>query len=104
LQIFIIPAVWLAVNTIINQSPLVFKILPLALKYISFTAAHSSVKLQILDKVILTKEETMGRRDFRQHETKKPKKDGKKSIVGTTSEPLPEVEVIKRGKKEKPEF
>jgi hypothetical protein len=46
----------------------------------------------------------MGRRDFRQHETKKPKKDAKKSIVGTTAEPLPEVEVIKRGKKEKEEY
>jgi hypothetical protein len=46
----------------------------------------------------------MGRKDFRHHETKKTKKDVKKSIVGTTSEPLPEVEVIKRGKKEKEEF
>ena len=50
------------------------------------------------------KEEDMGRKDFRHHETKKPKKDTKKSIVGSVGEPLPEVEVIKRGKKEKEEF
>jgi len=46
----------------------------------------------------------MGSRDFRHHETKKQKKDSKKSIVGNSAEPLPEVEVIKRGKKEKEEF
>jgi len=46
----------------------------------------------------------MGSRDIRHHETKKLKKDAKKSIVGTTNEPLPEVEVIKHGKKEKEEF
>jgi hypothetical protein len=82
----------------------IFKIITARCNNFNFTAVHSSGKLQILDNVILTKEVNMARRDIRHHEVKKPKKDSKKSIVGTTSEPLPEVEVIKRGKKEKEEF
>jgi hypothetical protein len=47
----------------------------------------------------------MGRRDIGKHETKKPKKDTKKSIISTGVElPPPTVEVIRRGKKEKQEF
>jgi hypothetical protein len=43
----------------------------------------------------------MGRKDFRHHEVKKPKKDARKIIQSTISEPaLPPVEVIKRKRKE----
>jgi hypothetical protein len=43
----------------------------------------------------------MGSRDFRHKETKKPKKDAKKStIANVIAPPPPVVEVIKRGKKE----
>ncbi|MDP2920403.1 MAG: hypothetical protein Q8O43_09340 [Dehalococcoidia bacterium] len=46
----------------------------------------------------------MGRRDFRHHEAKKPRKDAKKAILSAPVEPPPPpVEVIKRGKKERPE-
>ncbi len=46
----------------------------------------------------------MGSRDFRRHETKKPKKDEKKvaPVVSIIPQVAP-VEVIKRGKKEKSE-
>ena len=44
----------------------------------------------------------MGRKDFRHKETKKPKKDAKKMLT-TNIEPLPQVEVIKRPRKEKVE-
>jgi hypothetical protein len=45
----------------------------------------------------------MGSRDFSGREKKKPKKDGKKQpIISSSFEtPRPEVEVIKRGKKPK---
>jgi hypothetical protein len=46
----------------------------------------------------------MGRRDIGKHETKKPKKDAKKTIIGTGVEPPPQVEVIKRKRKEQEEF
>jgi hypothetical protein len=47
----------------------------------------------------------MGRRDFGKHEIKKTKKDAKKSVVGTSIEPPPpQVEVIKRKRKEQAEF
>ena len=38
----------------------------------------------------------MGRKDFGHKETKKPKKDAKKMLT-TNIEPLPQVEVIKKG-------
>lgn len=44
----------------------------------------------------------MGRRDFVHKETKKPKK-GTKKLLTTNIEPIPQVEVIKRGKKTKEE-
>lgn len=44
----------------------------------------------------------MGRKDFRQRESKKPKKDAKKSVP-ISFEPQAEVEVIKKGKKPRPE-
>jgi hypothetical protein len=44
----------------------------------------------------------MGKRDFAHKETKKPKK-GNKKILTTNIEPLPQVEVIKRGKKDREE-
>ncbi|HJM37008.1 MAG: hypothetical protein QGI92_00285 [Dehalococcoidales bacterium] len=46
----------------------------------------------------------MGRRDFRHHETKKPKKDTKKALISTIQRPqsVAEVEVIgKRKRKER---
>jgi hypothetical protein len=45
----------------------------------------------------------MGGRDFQKGEKKKPKKDAKKnSIISSSSlEPRPEVEVIRKGKKNK---
>jgi hypothetical protein len=46
----------------------------------------------------------MGKRDFRHHEAKKPKKDVRKIIQSTILEaPPPVVEVIKRKRKERPE-
>jgi hypothetical protein len=45
----------------------------------------------------------MGNRDMGKKETKKGKKDGKKSITGGGMEALPPVEVIRRGKKDKSE-
>lgn len=46
----------------------------------------------------------MGSRDFRKPEKKKPRKDEKKIIAPTTILSTPvEVEVIKKGKKERPE-
>jgi hypothetical protein len=44
----------------------------------------------------------MGGRDFQRSEKKKPKKDAaKKSISSSIEEPRPEVEVIRKGKKNK---
>jgi hypothetical protein len=44
----------------------------------------------------------MGNRDFAKGEKKKPKKDVKKSnIVSSIEQPRPEVEVIRKGKKNK---
>lgn len=45
----------------------------------------------------------MGSRDFASREKKKPKKDSKKQNIISTSfdAPKPEVEVIKKGKKNK---
>lgn len=45
----------------------------------------------------------MGRRDFRHHETKKPKKDDKKALVPNVQplQPVVEVEVIGKRKKKK---
>ena len=48
------------------------------------------------------REPIMGRKDFRQREAKKPKKDAKKSSP-IIFEPQAEVEVIKKGKKPRPE-
>ncbi len=45
----------------------------------------------------------MGKRDFRGRETKKPKKDSKKPISATILPPPVEVEVIKKGKKARPQ-
>ena len=46
----------------------------------------------------------MGKRDFRHHEAKKPKKDARKIIQATIMEPAPPpVEIIKRKRKERPE-
>jgi len=45
----------------------------------------------------------MGGRDFRHHETKKPKKDAKKPTVTEIIQPTAEVEVIKKKRKEKEE-
>jgi hypothetical protein len=43
----------------------------------------------------------MGSKDKSKRETKKPKKDGKKTIVPSIFEPVSEVEVVrKKGKKE----
>jgi hypothetical protein len=42
---------------------------------------------------------TMGRRDFKQREAKKPKKDAKKKSVSISFEQPVEVEVIRKGKK-----
>jgi len=44
----------------------------------------------------------MGRKDYGHRETKKPKKDAKKS-ASISFEPQAEVEVIKKGKKPRPE-
>ncbi len=42
----------------------------------------------------------MGRRDFRQHETKKPKKGAQKAPIATVlTPPPPVVEVIKKPRK-----
>jgi hypothetical protein len=44
----------------------------------------------------------MGNRDFNKGEKKKPKKDAKKApIISSVEQPRPEVEVIKKGKKNK---
>jgi len=44
-------------------------------------------------------------KDFSHREAKKPKKDSKKILsVGNIENPPPQVEVIKRGKKEKEDF
>ncbi len=43
----------------------------------------------------------MGKRDYRHRESKKPKKDAKKTPVTTIIQPPATVEVIKKGKKEK---
>ena len=47
----------------------------------------------------------MGGRDFQKGEKKKPKKDAKKGTIISSSiqEPRPEVEVIRKGKKNKEE-
>jgi hypothetical protein len=45
----------------------------------------------------------MGRRDYRHHESKKPKKDAKKVSIATVITPQPEVEVIKKVRKPKEE-
>ena len=41
----------------------------------------------------------MGKRDFKQRETKKPKKDAKKKSVSISFEQPAEVQVIRKGKK-----
>jgi hypothetical protein len=48
----------------------------------------------------------MGGRDFQKGEKKKPKKDAKKStnISSSFEAPRPEVEVIRKGKKNKEDF
>ena len=38
----------------------------------------------------------MGKRDFRQHEAKKPKKDEKKALAQVQAMPRPEPEVIRK--------
>ncbi len=45
----------------------------------------------------------MGKRDFRRHETKKPKKDAKKNLASTIQpiRPIVEVEVIGKKRKER---
>jgi hypothetical protein len=44
----------------------------------------------------------MGSRDFAKREKKKPKKDAKKSpVISAFETPRPEVEVIRKGKKDK---
>jgi hypothetical protein len=44
----------------------------------------------------------VGSRDFASREKKKPKKDARKQVISTNFEaPRPEVEVIKKGKKNK---
>jgi len=43
----------------------------------------------------------MGRKDFGHKETKKTKKDAKKSLSTNMEAPPPPVEVIRRGKKDK---
>jgi hypothetical protein len=45
----------------------------------------------------------MGNRDFNKGEKKKPKKDAKKqtTIISSIETPRPEVEVIRKGKKNK---
>lgn len=45
----------------------------------------------------------MGKRDLGHKESKKPKKDNKKLFSTGMQTPAPQVEVIKRGKKEKEE-
>jgi len=45
----------------------------------------------------------MGKKDFGHKEAKKPKKDAKKIFTTNIQSPPPPVEVIRRGKKEKPE-
>ena len=49
----------------------------------------------------LIKEAPMGKRDFRRHEAKKPKKGEKKPSVAAILPTPTTVEVIKKGKKEK---
>lgn len=43
----------------------------------------------------------MGKRDYRHRESKKPKKDAKKTPVTTIIQPPATVEVIKKGKQDK---
>ena len=45
----------------------------------------------------------MGRRDFRKHETKKPKKDSKKASVTEILSPPVTVEVVKKKRKQESE-
>lgn len=47
----------------------------------------------------------MGRKDFRHHETKKPKKDARKALAPTIQplQPVAEVEVIGKRKRKEPE-
>jgi hypothetical protein len=45
----------------------------------------------------------MGRRDYRHHENKKPKKDAKKINVSDILPPPVTVEVIKKKKRKEPE-
>lgn len=45
----------------------------------------------------------MGRRDYRHRETKKNKKDAKKLTPATILAPTPNVEVVKKKRKERPE-
>ena len=45
----------------------------------------------------------MGKRDYRQRETKKPKKSDKKIAADTVFTPSPTVDVIKKKRKESPE-
>ena len=45
----------------------------------------------------------MGRRDYRRHETKKPKRDAKKSTITEILPPPVTVEVIKKKRKREPE-
>ncbi len=43
----------------------------------------------------------MGKRDFGHKETRKPKKDAKKILPTNIQSALPQVEVIRRGKKDR---
>jgi hypothetical protein len=45
----------------------------------------------------------MGRRDYRHHETKKPKKNAKKVNVADILQPPVTVEVVKKKRKKEPE-
>jgi hypothetical protein len=78
-------------------------ILYIALLYLlNSNEIGTSLNSQIV-KVVLKWRCYMGSRDFASREKKKPKKDSKKQTIISTSfdAPKPEVEVIKKGKKNK---
>jgi len=43
----------------------------------------------------------MGKRDYRHRESKKPKKDSRKMVGTSSTQPPATVEVVKRGKKKR---